>query len=189
MAHRKTSQLLAAAILTSGAATALALTSPAGAENRAVERFDGVCQMSGAVRHDPPLTAQPLPTEIRGSFRGTCSGQLTDGDGRTRQLDDAPARYEVQDAGGDLSCLGGTATGSGSLRFGGGHDIEFTLTERRPGPGVAIVSLVGTAGGSATVFGTVSQNEDLVKLNDRCNGQGVRVVHGDARIESTGLSG
>ena len=89
----------------------------------------------------------------------------------------------------DVVSVGGTATGTGSLRFRGGHEIEFTLTERRPAPGVAIVTLEGADGGSATVFGTISPSEDLMELNERCNGSGVRVIRGDARIVSTGLAG
>ena len=180
---------LAGTALVCGACAALALSPAAGAAKTGTERFDGTCEMSGTVRHDPPLTGTPLPTEIRGSFRGTCSGELTDADGETRPLDSAPASYDVRDAGGALSCLGGTATGTGSLRFGGSAEIVFSLTERRPAPGVAIVALEGVAGGSATVFGTVSQDTDLVEANDRCNGAGLRVIRGDARIVSAGLSG
>ena len=175
--------------LACGVCTALTLSTAAGAASPGIERFDGVCAMSGAVRHQPPLTQEPAPTDIRGSFSGTCSGELTDADGQTRQLDGAPARYEVRDAGGDLSCLGGTATGTGSLLFGQGQASEFSLTERRPAPGVAIVALQGAAGGSATVFGTLSTSEDLMELNGRCEGKGLRVIRGDARIVSLGLSG
>jgi hypothetical protein len=175
--------------LTCGAFSALALSTSAGADAPGVESFTGACEMSGTVQHQPPLTEEPVPTAIRGSFSGTCTGQFTDRDGNTRQLDGAPASYEVRDAGGDLSCLGGTATGTGSLRFGRGQEIEFSLTERRPAPGLAIVALEGAAGGSATVFGTVSPSEDLVEMNERCNGSGLRVVRGDARIVSLGLSG
>ena len=181
MAHRT--------ILIGAASAALALASPAAAGQPGTESFIGTCEMSGTVHHDPPLTQQPQPTEIRGSFSGTCSGELTEQDGTTRELDAEPARYRVRDAGGDLSCLGGTATGSGSLIFPGGREIEFTLTERRPAPGVALVQLEGAAGGSAEVFGTVSPEEDLMELNERCAGKGVRTIHGDARIVSEGLSG
>jgi hypothetical protein len=185
MAHFRLPKLLLA-----GALATLALSSPATAGAPGTERFDGVCDMSGTVRHDPPLTQTPVPTEIRGDFRGTCSGQVTDRNGRTRRLDGAPARYEVRDAGGALSCLGGTATGTGSLLLGRGQEIEFSLTERRPAPGVAIVALEGAGGGTATVFGTVSPSEDLAELNERCSdGSGVRVIRGDARIVSGGLSG
>ena len=187
MAHSGTYKLLTA-VLIGGALTALALSSSATAAP-GVETFDGTCEMSGVIRHDPPLTGVPTPTEVRGSFSGTCSGSFTDRDGRTSQLDAAPASYEVRDAGGDLSCLGGTATGTGRLIFGKGREIEFSLTERRPAPGVAVVSLEGSAGGSATVFGTVSQSEDPMEINERCNGSGLRTVHGDARIVSDGLSG
>jgi hypothetical protein len=188
MAH-PTIRKLAVATLTCGAFTALALSTAAGADAPGAESFEGVCEMSGTVRHQPPLTQQPAPTEIHGSFSGTCSGEFTDRDGRMRQLDGAPADYEVRDAGGALSCLGGTATGTGSLLFGQGEEIEFSLTERRPAPGVAVVTLEGAGGGSAAVFGTVSPSEDLMEMNERCNGSGLRVVRGDARIVSVGLSG
>ena len=187
MAHSTAFKLILT-VLTCGAFAAL--TPSAGGDAPGTESFEGVCEMSGTVRHKPPLTGAPAPTEIRGSFRGTCSGELTDEDGRTHPLDAAPADYEVRDAGGALSCLGGTATGTGSLRFGRGQAIEFSLTERRPAPGLAVVTLEGAAGGSATVVGTVSPSEDPVELNERCSdGSGVRAIRGDARIVSSGLSG
>jgi hypothetical protein len=187
MAHHVTRKLML--VVLAGGACTLAGSSSVGAAAPGAERFDGVCEMAGTVRHEPPLTEQPAPTAIRGSFSGSCTGELTDRHGRTRQLDGAPASYEVQDAGGELSCLGGTATGTGRLSFGRGQTIEFSLTERRPAPGVAVVTLMGAAGGSATVLGTVSPSENLIELNDRCNGAGLRVIRGDARIVSVGLSG
>ena len=188
MAHSLTSRL-ALVLLICGALSALALSPFATAAAPGTETFEGVCEMSGTVRHDPPLTGVPAPTEIRGHFTGTCSGTFTDRRGETRQLVDAPVAYRVRDAGGALSCLGGTATGTGSLLFGRGGEIEFTLTERRPAPGVAVVTLEGADGGTATVFGTVSPSEDLAELNERCNGAGVRSLRGDARIVSPGISG
>jgi hypothetical protein len=186
MAHSRVSKLTIAVLTCSALA---ALPTPSGATAPGTESFDGVCEMSGTIQHRPPLTGVPRPTAIRGSFSGTCSGTFTDRDGKTYQLDGAPTDYRVRDAGGDLSCLGGTATGTGSLLFGRGQAIEFSLTERRPAPGVAIVSLEGADGGSATVFGTVSPSEDLAELNERCNGSGVRFLRGDLRIVSTGLAG
>ena len=188
MAHSRISQL-APVLLICSAATALTLSSVAGADAPHTESFAGVCEMSGTIHHRPPLTAQPAPTEISGRFSGTCTGTFTDRHGRTHELDGAPAGYRVRDAGGALSCLGGTATGTGSLRCGRGQRIDFTLTERRPAPGVAVVTLEGADGGSATVFGTVSRDEDLMELNERCNGSGIRFLRGDARMVSPGISG
>jgi hypothetical protein len=188
MAHSRISTL-ALAVLICSALTALALSSSATADAPGVERFVGNCELSGVIRHQPPLTQEPAATRIHGSFSGTCSGAFTDREGRTRQLDGAPADYKVRDAGGDLSCLGGTATGTGSLLFGRGQEIEFSLTERRPAPGLAVATLEGADGGSATVFGTVSPSEDLMELNERCSGSGVRSLRGDARIVSPGISG
>lgn len=188
MAHSRFSKL-PLAVLASSALIALAPSSLADAGEAGAERFDGVCEMSGTIRHDPPLTQEPAPTEVRGSFSGTCSGAFTDADGRSRTLDATPADYDVRDAGGALSCLGGTASGTGSLTFGGGRRIDFSLTERRPAPGLAVVTLEGADGGSATVFGTLSPGEDLMELNERCSGSGLRLVRGDAHIVSEGLSG
>ena len=87
---------LVVAILICGAFTALGLSSLAGADGPTTETFEGTCEMSGAIRHQPPLTQQPTLTTINGSFSGTCSGELTAGDGDTRQLDGAPASYRAR---------------------------------------------------------------------------------------------
>ena len=143
--------------------------------------------MSGVIRHDPPLTNTPTSTAFHGRFRGVCSGQVTDRKGRTRLLDGARASYDGRGVG-ELSCLGGVTLGTGKLDLGRGSVIEFALTERRA-PGVAVVTLEGEAGGTATVFGTVSQDEDLTELNERCMSSGIRHLRGDARIVSPGISG
>jgi hypothetical protein len=187
MPHLRTSKLTTA-LLICGALMALALSSLVQAAQPGTETFVGECQMSGIVRHQPPLTQAPKPTSVHGSFSGTCSGQFTDRNGNTRQIDGAPAGYEAR-GGGDLSCLGGVATGTGSLTFSGGAEVQFRFTERRPAPGVAVVTLEGVAGGTATNFGTVSPSEDLSEINERCAGSGLRAVHGDARIVSPGISG
>jgi hypothetical protein len=112
---------------------------------------------------------------------------LTDRKGRARRLDEAPASYNGLGVG-DLSCLGGVATGTGKLGFGRGRVIEFALTERR-GPGTAVVTLEGQARGTATVHGSVSRDEDLMEINRACMSSGVRLLRGDARIVSPGISG
>jgi len=147
--------------------------------------------MRGVILHEPPLTNDAAPTQVRGSFSGTCSGELTNRRGRTRQLDDAKGAYRARPAG-ELSCLGGTAIGNGRLIFGRrifGHRkvIEVSLTERRT-PGVAEVTLEGAAGGSASVTGTVSPM-GLVDAGERCSGSGLRRLRGDGRITSPGISG
>ena len=187
MTHSPTSKLVALALLICGASTALALSPFAAADPPSAESFEGECELSGAIRHQPPLTNQPASTKIHGSFSGVCSGEYTDRHGRTHQLDGAPSAYDARGVG-EVSCLGGTATGTGSLTVGG-KKIQFSLTERRPAPGVATVVLEGAAGGSATVLGTVSQSEDPLEISQRCAGSGLRLVHGDAHIASPGISG
>ena len=179
--------LLARAAVVCSALAALALSSPATAGPPHTESFSGECEMSGVIRHQPPLTTEPALTRFHGRFRGVCSGVFTDRDGTTHQLDAAPARYDGRGAG-ELSCLGGITTGAGKLVFARGRQIDFTLTERRV-PGVAVVTLEGDAGGTGTVVGTVSRDEDLAELNERCNGPGIRFLHGDAHIASPGISG
>ena len=136
MAHLGTCRLVAMAVLIWGALTALALSSFAAADTPGAESFAGECELSGAIRHQPPLTQQPATTRVHGSFSGLCSGEFTDRYGHTRQLDGAPVAYEARGVG-ELSCLGGTTTGTGSLLFGGTEEIQFSLTERRPAPGLA----------------------------------------------------
>ena len=186
MAHSLTSKLAVAALLCS-VGTALSPASLAGADARGDEAFAGTCEMSGVIKHQPPMTNTPAPTRVHGRFDGVCSGRLTDRKGETHQLDGARARYEGRGFG-ELSCLGGMAPGTGKLVFDRGQTIEFALTERRV-PGVAVVTLEGDGGGTATVIGTVSQDEDLAEINERCSGSGLRFLRGDARIESPGISG
>src|SRR5687768_8872182 len=105
MAHSFT-QTRASALLISSAIAALSLSSLAGADQPGAESFQGTCEMSGAIRHQPPLTQDPAATRFHGSFSGVCSGRLTDRDGETHQLDGAPAEYDGRGVG-ELSCLGG----------------------------------------------------------------------------------
>lgn len=179
--------------LSFGAVMALMLSWGAGAEADAprAETFSGVCDISGVIRHEPPLTNEPAPTQLRGRFSGTCSGELTNRRARTRQLDGTPGVYKARDAG-ELSCLGLTATGTGRLilrrkSFGRRHVIELSLTERRT-PGLAEVTLEGAAGGSGSLTGTVSA-EEFVDAGERCSGSGLRRLRGDGRLTSAGISG
>lgn len=195
MAHCHSTKVVGplAVVLSFGAAVAVMFSggSEAGADAPRAQTFSGACEMSGVILHEPPLTNQPAPTQVRGRFKGTCSGELTNRRGRTRQLDGAPGAYKARPTG-ELSCLGGTATGNGRLIFR--HSafrhkqvIKVSLTERRT-PGVAEVTLEGAAGGSASVTGTVSAGE-FVNAGERCSGPGLRRLRGDARIASAGISG
>ena len=186
MAH-SSSRALARPALVGLALLALAPAAAPAAKKATPERFAGTCEMSGVIRHSPPMTMVPAQTEIRGNFRGVCSGKLTDRKGRTRKLTNAPASYEGLGKG-ELSCMGGIATGTGKLRFGKGRVIDFRLTERR-GPGVATVTLEGKAGGTGVVAGTVSKDQDLQTINEQCMGTGLDVLRGDAKITSPGIAG
>src|SRR5687768_11773462 len=86
----------------------------AAADEPAAQTFGGTCEMTGVILHEPPMTNEPAPVQVRGRFEGKCSGEFTNRRGRTRRLDDAPGVYKARPAG-SLSCLGGTATGNGRL--------------------------------------------------------------------------
>ena len=184
MALSRSTKLVVAPLI---CATLTAFPSLAGAKEKSAETFQGECEMSGVIRHDPPMTNTPTTTAFHGRFRGVCSGQVTDRQGRTRVLDGARATYDGRGVG-ELSCLGGVTLGTAKLDLGRGVVIEAALTERRS-PGVAVVTLEGNAGGTATVVGTVSQEEDLMDLSERCASSGVRLLRGDAHIVSPGISG
>ena len=183
MAHSSALKLCLAALACAAAST----SSLAGADAPGDETFSGTCEMSGTIRHQPGMTNEPAFVRFHGHFEGVCSGQLTDRHGRTQTLDAAPAEYDGRGSG-QLGCLAGLSTGTGKLTFARGGAIEFRLTERRA-PGVAFVTLEGEAGGTGTVVGTVSREEDLQEIGRLCGGPGLRVLRGDARIASPGISG
>ena len=124
-----------------------------------METFQGTCQFSGKLRQKPPLTN--LPTEGRAVARaqGRCNG--------------VRARY-VARASGTTSCGGGSATGTGFIRFADGR-IRFRFSEVR-GPGTAAVRLEGADGGSATGEARVSEDEDPARIAAKCGGDGLRQV-------------
>lgn len=157
-----------------------------GASLRAAS-FTGTCELSGALRQRPPLTNELAPGRARATAKGTCSGELIDRRGRTRRLDDAPVSYRAR-AAGELSCGGGTATGSGRLRFDRNETIRFAFSELR-GPGVAAITLEGRAGGSAAGVANVSASEDPVETLERCSGSGLRRAQIELRLASLGISG
>jgi hypothetical protein len=147
--------------------------------------------MTGVIHHEPPLTYQPVPAQVRGSFSGTCSGEFTNQRGHTHQLDGAPGAYKARPAG-ELSCLGGIATGRGRLVLrrkpsGRRQVIQLRVTERRT-PGLAEVALEGAAGGSGSVTGTVSE-EEFANAGKKCSGSGLRRLRGAGHVVAAGLSG
>src|SRR3954471_15804414 len=89
--------------------------------------FEGTCELSGLLRQSPPLTNVPQPGSASARARGTCSGTLTGSRGVVRKLDSARSTYFAR-ASGNVSCGGGSASGSGVLRVGG-RKILFEFSE------------------------------------------------------------
>src|SRR5918992_1231188 len=119
------------------------------------------------------LPAAPAPGEARARAKGPCSGTWTDARGRVHELDGDAVTY-VARAEGTVSCEGGSATGSGFLRYRGDR-LEFDFSEVR-GPGAAAISLQGEDGGGAGGAAAVSEDEDPAEIAEKCGGEGVRQV-------------
>jgi hypothetical protein len=147
-------------------------TAPAG-NDEGSSTFEGTCDFAGALRQDPPLTNAPAEGEARARANGPCFGTWTDADGDVHELDGDVVKYFAH-AQGTLSCAGGSAAGSGFLRFRGDR-LAFSFSEVR-GPGVAAISLKGNDGGSAGGAATVSEEEDPAEIAEKCGGEGVRKV-------------
>jgi hypothetical protein len=145
----------------------LALAGQGGHEAGA-ETFEGTCQFSGILRQEPPLTNTPQAGSATARARGLCSGER--------------ASYFAQ-AGGTLSCTGGTATGSGFIRLRG-ERIRFRFSEVR-GPGAGAIRLEGASGGSAAGEARVSEEEDPLRIAEKCGGKGLRSVRIHIDIATT----
>jgi hypothetical protein len=167
------------------AAVALpAATAPAG--DHGSSTFEGTCDFAGVLRQDPPLTNAPAHGEARARAKGPCSGTWTDARGRVHELDGDAVTY-VARAEGTVSCEGGSATGSGFLRYRRDR-LEFDFSEVR-GPGAAAISLQGEDGGGAGGAAAVSEDEDPAEIAEKCGGEGVRQVGIRIHLASPGISG
>ncbi|HEX2233315.1 MAG TPA: hypothetical protein VHG69_08120, partial [Thermoleophilaceae bacterium] len=94
----------------------LAATPTADAKSAKTDTFSGQCHFEGSVRFSPPLTLTPQPGRGEARAAGPCTGTWTDHRGRTHQLDGDRVRYVAANQG-EISCGGGTAQGSGYLRY------------------------------------------------------------------------
>jgi hypothetical protein len=124
-----------------------------------VQTFQGTCQFSGKLRQNPGLTNTPQAGKAVARAHGSCNGMRASYFARAR---------------GTVSCGGGSAEGSGSIRLQG-ERIRFRFSEVR-GPGSAAVRLEGANGGSAAGEARASETEDPVEIAQKCGGTGVRAV-------------
>ena len=81
--------------------------------------LEGTCTVSGQLTFQPPLGNELRPTALRDAASGTCTGTL---DGVAVQ--DAPVSVRAN-GGGDLSCLAGHTTTTGTITFANGARIRF----------------------------------------------------------------
>lgn len=147
--------------------------------------FDGTCAFSGQVTFDPPLTNSPQPITQHANGPGTCSGTLVDRGGRSHELEDAPFTYVATEKGDRVSCGSGSDAGSGVLVFPAFGRLHFDISENRAG-GAALLTARGARGGSATVTGSISPDEDQAEILTKCAGSGLEEVSLDANLSTNG---
>jgi hypothetical protein len=147
--------------------------------------FDGTCAFSGQVTFDPPLTNSPQPITQHADGPGTCTGTLVDRAGRSHELEDAPSRYVATEKGDQVSCGAGSDAGTGVLVFPTFGRLHFDVSENRAG-GVAVLNARGARGGSATVTGSISPDEDQAEILSKCAGSGLEAVGLDANLSTNG---
>jgi hypothetical protein len=152
-------------------------------EPRRPATFEGSCDFSGTVTFTPGMTNTPQPVAQHALAPGTCTGTFSDGTGRTSSLDKAPVTYAAESAGDQVSCLDGTATGSGTLALPGGA-LAFTFSETRL-VAAPLLKLTGTAGGEMDGFAAPSQSQDPVASVQACNGPGLESYALDVHLQTT----
>ena len=170
---------LAAALLSSGLLAGQ--TAPA-VPMSAAPSFGGSCQFSGTVTFAPPLTITPGPGTGAARATGQCTGTLVDANGNSHHLDAAPAGYQASDAAADMDCVGGVATGAGTLTVS--HQrLRFTLTETRAGAVSALQLQSGTW--SASGVASASLQADPVQIAAQCAGSGITSAPIDITLNAT----
>lgn len=113
------------------------VASPVAAESTS---FAGTCSLTGSVTFSPAIGIAPVNTTEYADVSGTCTGTLGRG-GATTKVNRAEAHYVATLSAADATCVGGTATGDGTLTIDG-TPIRFALTETR----IAAVSYLKPVG-------------------------------------------
>ena len=147
--------------------------------------FDGTCDASGPVKFDPPLTNTPQSITQHVRLPGSCSGTLVDRAGRSHEIQDAAAVYVATEHGDQVSCGSGSDSGNGALVFPGRGSLHFSVSESRAG-GVAILDARGARGGSATITGSISPDENPAEVLAACGGSGLKEVDLDGHLSTNG---
>jgi hypothetical protein len=166
------------------AAGLLVIAAPAAAKPHTATSFDGNCALSGAVSFSPALTLSPQPVVQTARAAGTCTGTFTDAAGRRHRLDAAPVTYAAQSASAMGSCLGGTASGSGALKFPYGR-LRFGLSETRAAA-LPVLTLGGARSGTAIGLVTPASSQDPVAAVQACAGTGLDRFELEARLQTVG---
>jgi hypothetical protein len=138
--------------------------------------FAGSCSFQGDVTFDPPASNIPTPLTYAYDARGTCSGML---DGR--EIADAPvAMYQSGPADGACTRAATTAPGQGTLTFGSGEVISYTLDFTSVGTEVD-GTIYGERSGTATGHASFATQRTPSDVSLQC-------ARGEARVVPMDLS-
>jgi hypothetical protein len=140
--------------------------------------FRGSCALSGTVSFEPFLTVAPQDVVQTAFATGTCSGTL-----RGKPISGATATYAARSEAPDGSCLGGTASGSGTLKLGGAR-VRFTMSETRAAA-FPLLMLQGARSGSASAVVTPSTSQDPIATLQACGSDGLHEFSFDGRLQTT----
>jgi hypothetical protein len=135
--------------------------------------FTGTCRFAGSESFTPPLALIARPGSAAVHAAGSCSGTLVDGVGQAHVLAGAPASYRQLTVAHSISCIGGRASGTGTVLLGG-MALQFAVTE----PQLTVVSALSYVAPAWSGFGvaTVDPRANPLSLALACANSGIAVV-------------
>jgi hypothetical protein len=163
----------AAAAFVGSAAVAGLVLLPARSGAASVSSFAGSCAFTGVETFSPPLTLLNRAGRAQVTAAGHCSGTLVDASGVARRVTAAAAAYQQGTAATTISCLGGTAAGTGVITIDG-IALDFAVTE----PQLTVVSALRYTAATWDGLGiaSVAPTADPLSLVRACAGSGITSV-------------
>jgi hypothetical protein len=150
-----------------------ALLAPSPTSAAGQPSFAGSCTLSGTESFTPPLARAARPGAATVTAAGSCSGTLVDADGVPHALHRAAATYRQTTAATRISCIGGTARGSGVLTVAD-TALRFDVTE----PQLTVLSTLTYSAPTwaGTGFASVAPTANPLALALACASGGIAEV-------------
>lgn len=164
------SSLLRVAVAT---ATAGCILVPAPSGAASLPSFTGSCTFAGIETFTPPLTLNNRPGAADVAATGRCSGKLADPSSHTHSVTNAAATYHQATTAPTISCVAGTARGTGVLTIDG-TALNFSITE----PQLTVLSTLHYAAQtwSGSGIASVAPSADPLTLALACLTSGITKV-------------